>query len=119
MQNKTAFFFEQLLSDAKDAGGEVVNPSFLEEELRAADRVGQVIAFLFVGPLVMVSLRLIVVLNQLMTDILGVQPLGAGQDSIFAWLVTALTGGAFVAAAWLWFQFVRSGGFGWFTWREI
>jgi hypothetical protein len=98
---------------------EIVNPGVFEERAKGVTRGGQVLAFLFVGPVIMVSLQLIVVLNELMTEILGVKPLGAGQDPIFAWLVTALTGGAYVMFAWLWFQFVKTGAFGWFTWDDI
>lgn len=99
-----------------DVFEQVKTPDRLREKADAATRVGQIIAFLFIGPVVMVSLRLIVVLNELMTELLGVSSLGASQNDIFAWMVTAITGGAFLLAAWAWFQFVRTAGLGFFAW---
>lgn len=109
-----------LADEAREAGVDLIDQIKTPERLRgkvdAADRVGQIIAFFFIGPVVVVSLRLIVVLNLLMTDILGVSSLGSSQNDIFAWLVTAITGGAFLLAAYAWFQFVRTAGLGWFSW---
>lgn len=113
----------ELGQEAREAGidllEQVITPERLRGKVDAADRIGQIIAFLFLGPVVVVSLQLIVVLNQLMTQLLGVSSLGADQNSIFAWLVTAITGGAFLLAAWFWFQFVRTAGMGAFSWEEV
>lgn len=118
-ETRARFLLDEARSSGIRTAEAVITPEFVEEHVDGVTRTGQVLAFLFLGPVVMVSLELIVVLNQLMTEILGVQPLGAGQDPIFAWLVTALTGGAYILAAWTWFQFVRTGGFGLFTWHDI
>lgn len=120
IKNQARFAFEELTASAREARSELVEPSFLEEEIQASNRVGQIIAFLMVGPLAVVSLQIIVVFNQLMTQVFGAQPLGsANQTNIFAWLITLLTAAAYVAAVWTWFIWVRSGGFGWFTWRDM
>lgn len=111
-----------LAEEARESGVELLDQIKTPERIRgkvdAADRIGQILAFLFLGPVVVVSLRLIVVLNLLMTDLLGVSSLGSAQNDIFAWLVTAITGGAFLMAAYAWFQFVRTAGLGFFSWGE-
>lgn len=120
IENRARFAFEQLTASAREARQEIVEPSFLQEEIDAADRVGQWVAFFFSPVLVVVGLRIIVILNQLMTQSFGAQPLGsADQTNIFAWLITLLTAAAYVAMTWTIFVWVRSGGFGWFTWREL
>lgn len=80
-------------------------------------RVGQVIAFLILPVGIMVSLQIIVAANQLFTGVFGVEQLAGGQNDIFAWLITAITGGAFLLFAWTWFQWVRTAGFGFFSWE--
>lgn len=105
----------QGIEAANEAVDRAITPRRLERHIDGATRTGQVVAFFFLGPIIVASLPIIVVLNQLMTDLLGVRTLTGGQDPIFAWLVTAITGGALIVAAWAWFQFVRTAGFGAFS----
>lgn len=112
VKNRARFAADRARVLGSEALERVITPRKLKDKADAATRTGQIVALFLLGPFIVVSLQLIVVLNQLMTDLLGVQPLGGGQDPIFAWLVTAITGGAFLLAAWAWFQYVRTAGFG-------
>lgn len=98
-----------------DLASRLWTPKFVRRHADGATRVGQILSALFLGPVIVVSLVLIVVLNTLMSDIFGVSDLGDSQTGIFGWLITAITGGALLLAAWGWFQFVRTAGFGWFS----
>lgn len=119
LQNRLAMILEQLQSDAKSVCRQVMNPGFIQT-FPEATRVGQIIAFMFVGVVVMISLQLIVVLNELVAQILvDGGSLGTTQDAIFSWLSTAITAGFYIIAAWGWFQFVRTAGFGLFTWDPL
>ena len=112
-------FFAALPSRARenlpDLAKRLGTPQRLQRQVDGATRVGQILAFVFIGPVVVVSLVLIVVLNTLMTDIFGTADYGEAQGGIIGWLITAITAGAFLMAAWSWFQFVRTAGFGWFN----
>lgn len=114
--------FRDLLRNAREGTPEflakVARPKRLER-FEGVTRPGQVLAFLFVGPIIVVALALIVALNQVMA---GVFATGWSPDDPFTgpfgWLITALTLGAFILAAYTWFQFVRTAGFGFFTWGD-
>ena len=75
------------------------------------DRVLQILALFLVGPVVVVSLVIIQVINNVISDLFGTGSFG-DQSSLWGWMVTGLTGGLFLLAAWSWFQFVRTYGFG-------
>lgn len=95
-------------------------PRKLERVADGATRAGQIVSLLFVGPLIVVSLALIVAFNALMASVFSGgdwQP-GDPQQDLFAWLITAITLGTFILAAWTWFQFVRTAGFGWFSYDD-
>jgi len=88
-------------------------PRKLERVADGATRAGQIVSLLFVGPL-------IVVFNALMASVFAGgdwQP-GDPQQDLFAWLITAITLGTFILAAWTWFQFVRTAAFGWFSYDD-
>jgi hypothetical protein len=93
----------------------VARPAVLQRHADGATRVSQILSLLFLGPVIVVSLVLIVVLNNLLSDIFGVSDYGEAQGGIIGWLVTAITAGAFLLASWTWFQFVRTAGFGFFN----
>lgn len=112
LESRLRFLADELSRDAADLKETVVNPGFVEERLEGVTRTGQVIAFFLLGPVVVASLQIIVVFHKFMVQILGVQPFTAGQDAVMAWMVTAVTGGAILLAAWFWFQFVRTAAFG-------
>lgn len=118
-ETRLRLLLDEARQEGLDLADTLLTPAFVEEHVEDVTRTGQVLAFFFVPVVVMVNLELIVVLNQLITELLGARPLGAGQDPIFAWLVTTLTAGAYVLSAWAWFQFVRTGGFGLFTWNDL
>lgn len=73
-------------------------------------------AFFVVPVIVILSFALVQALNETMTSIFGGYDAVDRQTPIFGFLVTGITLGAFVFSAWLWFQFVRTAGFGVFQW---
>lgn len=93
----------------------IIRPKRLERVSDGATRTGQIVALCLLGPLIMVSLALIVVLNQLMADVFGDSPVDSSQSDIVAFMITGITLGALMMAAWTWFQWVRTGGFGLFS----
>lgn len=96
----------------------IVRPKFLRRFDPDITRVGQVLAFLFMPPVVIVSLALITAINSLMVGIfVDAWDPNAFHTPIFAWLVTAITLGICILFAWSWFQFVRTAGFGMFNWE--
>lgn len=109
---------QEIIKESKDFGGKALNqvarPSKLEKAADGATRTGQVIAFLLLGPVIMVSLILIRVVNNLMADVLLGQSLG-DQLPILSWLVSFLTLALLMIVAWGWFQFVRTAAFGAFN----
>lgn len=94
----------------------IVRPKFLKRFDPEITRVGQVLAFMFMPAVVIVSLALITALNSLLIGVFveSWDPDGF-HTPIFAWLVTAVTLGVCVMFAWSWFQFVRTAGFGMFN----
>jgi len=96
----------------------VARPKRLEAVSLGATRTGQFMAAMFLGPLIVVSLALIVVFNNLMSDVfVGNDPVDTQHSGMVAFVMTAITLGAFIAAAWAWFQWVRTAGFGFFSWE--
>jgi len=112
-------FTQEAVAEAKAAAAkvraQVVTPKRFEKAADGATRSGQAIALLLVGPMVVVSLTIIKVINGIMGDVLGAGTIAAGQVDAITFLVTFLTLGLLVICAWGWFQFVRTAGFGAFT----
>jgi len=112
-------FTAEALAEVKDvaskARAQVVTPQRLEKVADGATRSGQMIALLIVGPIVVVSLTIIKVINGIMSEVLGAGTIAAGQVDAITFLVTGLTLGLLVICAWGWFQWVRTAGFGAFT----
>ncbi len=78
-------------------------------------RLYQILALLLLPIVIIVSLVCIVVLNEIMTEIFGVSTLeSTSQQGILGWFITGVTAGLFLLAAWTWFQWVRTRGFGLF-----
>lgn len=96
----------------------VATPKLVAKHVDGATRVGQVLSLIFLGPVIVVSLALIVAINGVMSGIFGVSDYGESQTGIVGWLITGITGGAFLLAAYAWFQFVRTAGFGWFNFDD-
>lgn len=96
----------------------LVTPKFLEKKVDGATRVGQVLSLLFLGPVIVVSLVFITVINSILSDVFGTSDYGEAQTGIVGWLITGITAGAFLMAAYSWFQFVRTAGFGWFSFDD-
>lgn len=96
----------------------ILRPEKLSKYDEMITRTGQWLAALFLGPVIVVSFTLITVLNQLMASILAGSTHPEAQEGIVAFLVTGITLGALVLAAWTWFQFVRTAGFGFFTFED-
>lgn len=92
----------------------IAKPKFLEKKIDGATRSGQILSLIMLGPLIVVSLALIQVLNELMADIFGANDLG-DQTSLIGWLITAITAGLFLLAAYSWFMWVRTSGFGYLS----
>lgn len=109
------FRSKNALSSLQDIAKRLATPKALEKKVDAATRVGQILALFFLGPVILVSLALIVALNDVMSGVFGLSDYGESQGGIIGWLITAITGGAFLLAAYAWFQFVRTAGFGWFN----
>lgn len=81
------------------------------------DRMMQVLSLFLIGPVIVVSLVCIVVINEVMAEIFGLSSFESlTQQGLMGWFVTGITAGMFILAAWSWFQFVRTYGFGIFRW---
>lgn len=90
----------------------IVDPDWLEKFSARVTRTEQVTALFFVGPIVVISLTIIVALNELMQETFLAN--STVEIVRMQWFVTFFTGGLFIMSAWGWFQFVRTGGFGFF-----
>lgn len=108
-------FLRQARSTASLAKDQVLRPSKLEAAADGATRTGQVVAVLFLPFLIVVSLTIITVINNLMAGVLGAGTIEGEQLSIVAFLITAITLGCLMIVAWGWFQWVRTAGFGAFS----
>lgn len=109
-------FLRELRSTANQTGTAIIRPRFLQTAADGATRTGQVICFFLLGPIILVSITLIEVLNQLMAGVLGTGLIEGGQLTITGFVITALTLTFLVVFAWGWFQWVRTAGFGVFKW---
>lgn len=109
-------FLRELKATGRQAGQAIIRPRILQRHADGATRAGQVVAFLLLGPVILVSITLIEVMNQLLSGILGTGLIVDGQLTITGFMVTGLTLFFLVLAAWGWFQWVRTGGMGAFRW---
>lgn len=100
---------------AQEVGRRTITPKFLESKVEGTTRAGQVTAAVVLPFVIVVSLVIVQVMNEIMTGVLGSGSITGEQFSITAFLVTALTLGALIIVAWGWFQFVRTSGFGAFV----
>lgn len=112
-------FGEEAVADLREfadrAKGSIANPKRFEAKADGATRSGQVIAFMTVPMLIMISLVIIEAINGIMTAIVGAETIEPGQLNTVAFLVTGLTLGLLIMVGWLWFHYVRTAGFGAFT----
>ena len=117
LQLREAFqaFGSELKESGRATGRAIIKPAKLQPAADGATRAGQAIALLVLGPIIMVSLTLIQVLNQLMADVLGTGLIEGDQLTITGFIITALTLTVLIIVAWGWFQFVRTAGFGAFN----
>lgn len=95
---------------AEAAGRRIVKPLRLER-FEDVSRASQWIAAFALPFFIIPNLVFVVAFKELLEDIL-LQTITDGQLVIMEFLVTALTLAAFIFSAWLWFQWVRTGGFG-------
>ena len=118
--NRAGFFVRDFRANSreksKEIGLRILRPKKFDKFIRdpAEDRVSQILALLFVPIIIIVSLVAIVAMNEVMSEIFGVSDTDEAQTSLFGWFITGITGGLFLLAAWTWFQFVRTSGFGLF-----
>lgn len=85
------------------------------EEGNPDEWTSQIVALMTLPMVIVISLVMIVVVNDVATDVFGGSVYqDSNQENIVGWLITALTGGMVILAAWTWFQFVRTSGFGFF-----
>lgn len=95
----------------------VVNPKFVQAKLDGVERFGQWLAVATLPVVVVISFAVMTVINQLMGQVMGDWDVN-DQTPILGWLVTFLTLGMFVLFAYGWFQYVRTAGFGFLSWRD-
>ena len=97
-------------------GKRVISPRSFEKfrsEDPAVDRPLQILSLLVLPVFIVVSLVIIVVINEVMAEVFGLSNYESiSQQGIMGWFITGVTGGLFLLAAWSWFQFVRTCGFG-------
>lgn len=106
----------RIREEGPEVADRVLRPKYLKKYADGSTRASQILALFFLGPLIVVSLALIVALNQTMAGVFGSAWNSADPFSgPTAWLITAITLGALIMAAYTWFQFVRTSGFGFFT----
>lgn len=114
--------FSEALADAKESSAfaleQIITPTKLQKAADGATRTGQVIAAVVLGPVIMVSLVIIRVINDLMTSVLGAGDFGAADTSAAAFIITFLTLGILIIFVWGWFQFVRTAAFGGFNFND-
>lgn len=104
--------------DALREGGRfVLNPPQLERLTDASTRVTQIVALCFLPVVIIVSFELITAAHAVISGIFGANPPTGAQFDIIGFLLTAITAGMLILAAWTWFQFVRTSGFGLFAWK--
>ena len=119
--NRATFnaFVQSAKREIREAGAKarsgIVTPKFLSGKVDGATRTGQIIALLVLPFLIVVTLTIIRVINEVMTGVLGAGALEGEQLTITSFLVTALTLGCLIIGAWGWFQWVRTSGFGAFN----
>ncbi len=120
--NRVNFFVQDLRGGnfkekAKDIGGRILRPKKFEKYTEGGeDRAMQILSLCILPVLIVVSLPLIVAVNETMAQLFGVSEYNETQTGIVGWFITGITGGLFLLAAWSWFQWVRTYGFGIFRW---
>lgn len=102
-----ALDFESLKEDIID---EVTNPFFLPD-MPEVTRFSQVMAAILLPFVVMITFTLVVSTHFIMVSILQY----VEDTVVFPFLVTGVSLGAFIFGAWMWFIWVRTGGFGLFA----
>lgn len=109
---------ETVKEKVKEGSERILRPeSFKKWTDGPEDRMMQILSLFLIGPVIVVSLVCIVVINETMSELFGISNYdNNSQAGIIGWFVTAVTGGLFLLAAWSWFQFVRTYGFGIFRW---
>lgn len=95
-------------------GKPILQPKFIEKRNLEVTRTSQWLAALFIIVPITISLALIVAIQQVIVDVFLQGDLG-NQTEIMRFVVTAIGLGMFAFAAWLWFLFVKTGGFGLFA----
>lgn len=101
----------RLTEGAREAGRRFLTPSFLEEEIETAHRLGQLLAALMLVVFIPVTLDLIPLFQRILISLfLRNSTIGVRESAPF--MITLVTLGMLVGAIWLWFQWVRSAGFG-------
>lgn len=99
----------------KGYGRRAASPDFLEGKgrIRYADvtRASQWTAAILLPLVIIISLPFIVVFVNLLSDVL-LQSDQSGQEGILGFIVTGIALTSFCMAAWMWFLWVRTGGFG-------
>lgn len=101
-----------LRRDLPEIGSRIAKPEKFESFADGATRTGQIMAALMLGPLIVVNLVIIRVISGIIESVFGGISLGVTQTPIFAWLFTAVILGILIFSAWVWFQWVRTSGFG-------
>lgn len=113
-RERLSHFKRQAKEGAKEAASRVARPKKFEQFSQGIERIEQVVALCFLGPVIVINLVGIQVMNNLMADVLLTGSGAASFNDIFAFLVTFATLGMVIMSGWAWFQFVRTAGFGMF-----
>ena len=109
---------EVLREKGRETGLRILRPKKFEKWTEGGeDRAMQILALTVLPCVIVVSLVLIVAMNEVLAGLFGVSEYDEAQGGIVGWFITAVTGGAFILAAWSWFQWVRTYGFGIFRWN--
>lgn len=121
LRTKFEFALVDFLRGAKekttDVGKRILRPRVFEKWTDGPeDRLMQVLSLLLVPMVIVVSLVVIVAINETLAGLFGVSEYNETQEGIVGWFITGMTAGFFILAAWAWFQFVRTYGFGIFRW---
>lgn len=114
--------FQGIKRDVRAAAPQAVQfvkaPKFLEARAEGVERIGQVLALMFLPIFILVNLIVVQVINNLMASAFGAGDWSSSGDAVnvIGWLITFVTLLLVMLSGWIWFQFVRTAAFGFFKW---
>lgn len=93
-------------------GEKVLRPKFIPDRYYEVTRSGQWLAAFVLIAIIPASLTIIVVFDNVMVEVFFSGEDFGEQAAIFRFVINFLDLGLFVLAAWSWYMWVRTGGFG-------